>query len=479
MYSFGIIDANETPRDIGEGWIDSVTSIVGQWLKWEIEKRDLSLVEPQNADILFLVHAGAIDWTQNCRRYLKRAELEYRANNRVGPYVIAGGAVDVMPFTALEIADALAIGEAYNFVRAILDKVEAGGRLDIIRQWIIDYDHAIERTQISDIKRDNVRPWLLHEQPDEPLATPDRDVDWDSPPPVRNPDGVTRIVGSKGCWLKCKFCATTYRQPFQKNEDEQRILHKVGRMTDMGERVQIVTNDVASLPYLDRVSDYGRLSNQSLTIKGVSEEKYLKAIIRAGLKVARFGVEGLSERIRTAFGKPISNDRLLSILRFFHTNKRNSHMFYIINVPYEREQDWLEFREFYDNLRRVVDWGVCRLKYTAFVPAPPAPLARFVSPLNYSYKMDTLKEWQGYNAASRHILNIWGRREKSTLVDWSDVLQVPPQTLQDFVSETETTDLAPTLEDAYRLPWEIIGWPQTVEQRWHLGEVYKQHMEAS
>lgn len=41
-----------------------------------------------------------------------------------------------------------------------------------------------------------------------------------------------------------------------------------------------------------------------------------------------------------------------------------------------------------------------------------------------------------------------------------------------------TIDLAPTVEDAYYMPWEIIQWPLATAKRWHLSRSYMRYMGA-
>lgn len=470
MLRIGIIDAN----DKAAAGISGVTSIAGHWLTWEIERAGLTLADPAQADILLLVIASATDWPRLARSYLKRHRIQPDASKRQSrPYVIAGGAADAIPLTVLRIADALAVGEAYQFIRNVIGLVRHEATLDALRGWIEAYPHAIERAEIAAFHRDPDRPWLLATPPAKPLASPDTWVDWDEMPLVRGDDKVVRIVAEKGCWLKCKFCATTYRQTNRQNPNAERILSQIEKLNRRGERVQLVTNDVSNLDYFQQVPDHGQLAQQSLTLAGLRDPATFDAILRARPRIVRIGVEGLSPRLRQAFGKPMTREELIAMLVRLHDNKQMTHLFYIVGAPYEEADDWDEYRQFYADLALAIRWGVCRIKYTSFVPDPPTPLARFLPATHYVDRMAELKRWITRNAATRHSMSVWARQLTARIDDYATAYGVEKTIIQGLLRYDQTIDLAPNLDDAYRLPWEIIDWPLSVEKRWRLGESYK------
>ena len=199
MLELALVDANEKTNREYRG---IVSSVVGGWLRWECARAGVALVAPDKADVVLLVFAGALDWLAQCRAELRRQRIEPVARNRAGrPYVVAGGPCDAIPATALAVADALAVGEAYTFVRTLLAMVHSGCTLDELREWIALYPHAIERGQFEALRRDTERPWLLA-APAPPLASPDPYVDWMGVPPIRSDDKVVRVVAEKGCHCK-------------------------------------------------------------------------------------------------------------------------------------------------------------------------------------------------------------------------------------------------------------------------------------
>lgn len=465
-----MIDANEK---VNKQYAGLASSIVGAWLKWEVAQAGLELTKPSSADVVLLAYAGALDWLPECKSYLRQAGIETDAQRRGHkPYIIAGGPCDAIPFTVLSVADALTVGEAYNFVRQLLDKIKANCSLAHLRAWITEYPHAIERSQIEELQRDAVCPWLLTDVAPK-LAMPDTWVDW-AVPPVRSDDKVVRIVAEKGCHCKCLFCATTYRQTHRQNTDEAQVLGMLQTLKARGERVQLVSNDPMALPYFRRINT--KLDSQSFTIMEVSDDANRRALIRSGVGIARFGVEGISERIRKSFAKPIDNDKLLAILSELHAYKINTHLFFIVGVPYETKQDWAEFRSFYEQLSRTIRSGICRIKFTTFVNTPPAPLARYVPGNEYAQQMDGLRAWIGGNAASRHLVYVRGRGVDTHLVNIAEQLAMPAQDVARLIDDTQTLDLLPHETDAQRAIWEVVDWPISANKRWRMGSTYQRRI---
>lgn len=470
MLKVGLVDANERANPAYAG---ITASVISGWLVWEMGQAGVPVSDVKDADIVFLVYAGSINWVSNCRSYLRRAGIIADAEKRdCRPYIIAGGPVDATPFTALKIADALAVGEAYTFVRELLRLIADGADLAYLSGFIVDYPHAIERGQLLGLEVDPDAPWLL-KGPAPKLARPDNYVDW-SVPPIRSDDKVVRIIAEKGCHGKCVYCATTYRQEHVQNPNGYRVITLLEGLKAKGERVQLLSNDPMNLPYFRDIRT--RLDSQSFTILEVSDPENRAAIIRSGVGIARFGVEGLSERIRRAFGKPIASERLLEVLADLGAHKMDTHMFFITGAPGETHEDWLEFRAFYEQVTRTVKWGICRVKFTTFIPSPPAPLGRFVPDMAHEQETEDFRNWMFNNSVSRHLVNIFGRKSKTHYADVAEQLGITPELAAGLLQSPGTFDLAPTLEEARRMKHEVIEWPLSLEVRHKIGDVYKKRM---
>lgn len=261
MLKVSLVDANDRTAAV---YRDTPMSVVYGWLKWELARKGIEPCAASEADIVFLIHAGALDWLPKCRAELKRNGVEPMAARRAGaPFVIAGGQVATTPLTCLQVADAVVIGEGYRTVRRVLEIVRSGGEIPDVRRYLLEHPNALERSQVQGIGRDPERPWLMDCDPG-PLAEPDAWVDW-RVPPVKSDDRVVRVIGAKGCARKCLFCATSWCQKFQVNPNSEHVLGTLTKLAAAGERVQLVSNDPSQIPYYRLVKV--RLDSESYTVK--------------------------------------------------------------------------------------------------------------------------------------------------------------------------------------------------------------------
>lgn len=502
MLTIGIVDANSLSNQERTGLADpdipgksqgyeAPGAVVSGWLAWEAGKAgiELKVTEPATWDLVLLVFAGAKDYPLVCKRELRKRRIDPDPRTRERPYVITGGAVDATPLTALDVADAVALGEGFQFARALFNQVAGGATVQDIRTWIAAYPHAIERSQLKGIERDPARPWMLSKV-HEPLGSVDPVVDYDIPPIYS--DKVIRVIGSKGCHKKCAFCATTFRQAYTQNPDGPRVLREITAIRAKGRRAQLLSNDPADLPYFRELK--GRMDSESFTISELADDANRAAIIRNGIGIARFGVEGLSERIRAAFGKAVTNERILDVITDFASHHIGTHLFLIPGAPFEAQQDWDEFRDFFEQLTRRLarltsfdedeatgkvtrgTLAITRIKMTKFEPSPPAPLARFVPDTSYWARIEGFTEWLHGNATNRYVVPIWPRQPKQHVKDVADALNVPLPVAAQLTAGPGTFDLAPTLDEARRMPWELVAWPLSVEIRFKQAEVFKRRM---
>lgn len=472
MLRIAIIDANERAKKSANGHI---ASVVPHWLRWEIARSKIDISDVNNADIIFLAFAGSIDWRKGCTAELRKYGIDIDPEKRRGrPYIITGGSVDATPLTALSVADALAIGEGVTLVRSVLKMIKNGSTVRGIADYLREYPHSIERREVIEIDRDIARPWLLSDNAPK-IASPDNRVDWDIPH-TKSSDNVVRVIAEKGCHGKCLFCATTYRQTHQQSPNGDKIRHDISVLKNQGERVQIVSNDPMNLPWFPYIND--RLDSQSFTITEMANDANRNALIRNGIGIARFGVEGLSERIRRAFAKPIYPDKLLEILNDLHGHGINSHMFFISGAPYESQDDWDEFRSLYESASRVIQRGICRVKMTTFMPTPPAPLARYLPSPGFAELQSSAHRWIVGNAASRHMVFVKGRGIKAMVESVQEQYTISRDTAISLLYDNNQVDALPSINDALRAPWEIIDWPIRAEKRWKMAELYKSRMSA-
>lgn len=473
-----VIDANEVAS---KAWRGVTASVVGQWLKWECERAGVERVEPTAADVVFVAYAGALGWRKAIKRALTAAGIpasHRQRNPGAGPVVIGGGDVAAIPLVGLEAADAICAGEGVRFVRDLFASVSR--RADLM-PYLDGCPNVITRPKIPPM--DPVEPHLYAHEPHAQVI-PDWTVDWELPA-FESSDRVVRVIASKGCHKKCAFCATTYRQPYSVAPDGQRVHNTLNAAAKAGKRVQFVSNDPANIPWFTAMTEH--ISSGSFTIDEMRRPDVFEAIVKIRPKIVRMGVEGVSERIRQAFGKPIPTDEMVDIVGRLAAARVNWHLFIIAGAPYETDEDWAEFQAAIRRIRKAVNWGLHRIKITAFEPAPPAPLAIF-RPSDYQPRYDAFYDWMCNNCLSRRILYVGPHRTPEYAVACAEAIGVPSliKVAQEAARKCRTTPAAVRAvmpeclaadEATYRrLPWELVKWPLSPAQRLKVAEVYRKRM---
>ncbi len=473
VLKLAILDANQkTTKDIETG---TLSSVVGQWFKWEIENSGLSLSNPKEADVIFVVHSGVIQFVENVNGMLRHYGISSNVSSRgLSPYLITGGQIDVQPLTALRICNAVNIGEGYELVRLIMPYIKGGGDLKGLQQLVVDFPHAIEYTQTTSFSFDRDRPWLMTEEAPA-LATPSDLIDWWGVPLSISDDNVIRILTSKGCHGHCLFCATSWGQKYQYNPDWERLNRTIRQLSQRHMRYLLISNDPVALPYFTKLAGL-TLDSESVTLRELMKPEIFEKISKSRVKIIRIGVEGVSERIRQAVGKPIKHADLVdALVKLNNVYGYDSHMFFIAGLPGETEDDWLELRDLYKALAKKITYRLIRAKFTSFVSTPPAPLMRFVTSSAYNDRFETFYSWIIHNAANRHFLTIKPQMPKSLSRAISAMLYADREFIFNQIM-AGGVDMFPHISDLRRAPSELVGWKEPPELRWRAAETYKKRM---
>ena len=467
MLSIGLIDANIHAGGMKDD--ESPISIVGRWLEWELKRYGIILVSPDIADVLLIVFSGMIGFASSVKRQLTKV----RAN--LSAYKITGGAISANWPAAFLVCDALAVGEAYEFIREIGKIISGNGTVQDIKRFILEYPNAIEKGQVADIKRDSQKPWLLDRQY-EIVATPNSFIDWNVPP-IKPDDGVIRVIGSKGCHSKCLFCSTSFAQEYQYMPEQIALAEKIN-FFGHNHKVQLLSNDPADLHSFRLLKI--KLDSNSFTIKSLRNPDIFRSLLRSKSGMVRIGVEGVSERLRRAVGKPIMNDELFRIVLELADHKFHQQLFFISGLPFENDSDWLEMMEFNKRLAVELHSGLLRLKFTTYNPTPPAPLCRFVPPRSIFSRYQEFAKWRFENAVSRwmYIISGIGNRNKpgdtgNYGLALAELLNLSRAQADSLMQSDNVFDLAPTFDEFKRMPHNIIGWPIDASLRYRMTEIYK------
>lgn len=329
-----IMDSNYSrPEHIG---------LAASWLRWEIEKTKHELVLPTNAEIVF-VTASSQQAVADVRRCLKKID---RAKSKV----YLGGGCGYAPAIFDGMVDAVCCGEGKRFVRTVLSGDSVAG---LPEAWI-----SGEQRQVI----------------------PSQDFPWDCPP-IMHPDGVVRVFASRGCKHKCAFCQTGWERSFIPHPNVQDIQKQCADIMTAGYDFDLVTNDGGDINGIEKM--------RAVSIR-FDKLKKLLPLTRTTTKTVRIGVEGVSERIRLAVGKPVQNDELLSVSKDLLCAGINVRWFFVVGLPMERADDYLELYYLARQLKSF-DKGTVSTVFHAYIPQPATPLCVF--PVVDEY-WEPFEEWR-------------------------------------------------------------------------------------
>lgn len=185
-----------------------------------------------------------------------------------------------------------------------------------------------------------------------------------------------RIVElTRGCRQRCAFCLYSWAKPFRVGDTLA-----IRRAASCGDgRIRLVSGNSADHPDLERInadlSVYDRLNlSQDISLKQI--QRQLRDPEWAAPKLLRCGIDGQSERLRTAVMKPMRTDDFVdTIVQCSRRGSRRIVMYNIWGYPTEGPEDCSEYR---DALRRIgaeaqapLTMATC---WNAFIPIPQTPL---------------------------------------------------------------------------------------------------------
>jgi radical SAM superfamily enzyme YgiQ (UPF0313 family) len=205
------------------------------------------------------------------------------------------------------------------------------------------------------------------------LTDTSKSVIWNNSPmtPFRlDQKKIARIEIARGCKNKCKFCSISHLKSYRELS-----------MEDIYPLVSSAKAKVLSLfcPSPSQHSDRSNIDMMcySLNKKRVEIDMRLADISKyTGQSMPRFGMDGLSERIRKANNKPLSNDKIINTIDEFHSRgKRGIGFGMIVDLPGETREDWEEFYDTMNRLNNRIDDNdfVVKIVPCAFSPKPHTP----------------------------------------------------------------------------------------------------------
>jgi radical SAM superfamily enzyme YgiQ (UPF0313 family) len=299
-----------------------------QLLCWWFNKSGGKVVDrPEDADFLALSICSPDAYS-----VLTRAKQV--ANDLKKPLVV-GGIEGYVGATYLAWADYICVGEGFGLLQDLATSIDVRGTLE---------------------GRHNV----LYAARVEEQITPDYWVPWEFPV-FGQTKHTFRALGGRGCRHKCRFCMTSWVQPYQPLTPE-RIASTIAAVRKSGRknpRINFISND------------YG-FSNHcagSTTVKLFLEEEH-----KRWPQEIRLGIEGLTEARRRFFSKPIPDELISGAIQKAERVNVNLALFWIIGFPDDPSaREWAEkfILQFEPSASKR---PVVAHKWTFFEPSPHTPL---------------------------------------------------------------------------------------------------------
>jgi radical SAM superfamily enzyme YgiQ (UPF0313 family) len=317
------------------------------WLRWEAEQaRGVEMVDPESAEFLLC--------TVSSQQGVSRLRGELRSICNKSARVILGGGGCYAPAIFDPYIDVACVGEGARFVRTLFTD---------------GYDAACALPEA----------WVPGEKRE---VVPCGEFPWEIPP-LNNTDGTVRVFGARGCKYRCLFCQTGWEMGYRPNPNPTRLQAQIDYLARQGHRVAVVTNDGAE----EHARVRGQQEFVSMRLQNLRE---CMPLTRKQTKSVRIGVEGVSERLRHAVGKPVQNDELLSITLDLMAAGVGVRWFFIPGLPGETEADYDELRHLAREMHRAAK-GAVMMNFHAFIPQPATPLS--VLPLEDRY-WEPFDEWR-------------------------------------------------------------------------------------
>jgi radical SAM superfamily enzyme YgiQ (UPF0313 family) len=297
-------------------------------------KYELFQITPKTVRLVDLLLVSVFWWEHlySLAHWMRTAGVSKASQPR--PRIIIGGMNTFNPVPLLPYGDAVFIGEGDH----------AGDEI-----WSDSCPHLWDGSATS-------MPW--------------RSVD-DVPTYIleKPPKRISRIEIARGCRRSCKFCLVSAIKPYREVSYE-RISESLRRARHTA--VALFAPNPSAHSRYDDIHDLADRLGKRRCDTDVTFDKLGQ---RAGHYAQRFGLDGLSKRLRKSVRKKVSNEQLVEKARRMlrdYDGIVTIWFYVIVDLPGETEEDWLEFEDLFDQMSKLS--GADRLwlnpMSNAFMPMP-------------------------------------------------------------------------------------------------------------
>lgn len=244
---------------------------------------------------------------------------------------VGGGLVSYNPSPVRDIADLVCVGDGEEVAPAVLRQLAAGAPLaDLVAVpgvYVSSEDNQATWQQVRDVTATLRYPFHnTMNQPDDDSGVRQVRV------------AERRLEIARGCKSKCLYCGIGWTKAYRENsaEDIARVV------AEAPGAVKAYAPDPHSHSGWEDIEGAFREAGKHNQARDLAA----KTILSRGLGDTTghtMGIDGLSERIRTAFAKPLSPDRLVGLLEEANTKVGAVGIYMILDAPGETDADYIEW----------------------------------------------------------------------------------------------------------------------------------------
>jgi len=262
----------------------------------------------------------------------RRMGLPMRADQRDenAPLVVFGGQTSFAPEPIAPFADIVALGDGEltgNHIGQLLD--EGMTKEDIMATVCTTVGFYVPQIHMPEDYR--FRRWEMPNH--EPI------IIWPGDEGEKSPT----VEVARGCQSKCAFCPIGWAGGTYREGDLTTLQTELQTIAKRRARVNLFAPDYSSVSYvsdLDRFAESLGCKNAGLDARLDKAEKHMG---KGGtVKRFSFGIEGLSDRLRKAIGKPLKFDKITEVMS--RLEGVTIKWYVIIGLPGETKDDFAEFK---------------------------------------------------------------------------------------------------------------------------------------
>lgn len=272
------------------------------------------------------------------------------------PLVAFGGQICISPAPIARVADVIALGDGELTAAGLADAIGRMGDKRRVLEWAAAwqgyYVHG-KSTELRRVETSAIVPRLMSRS-------------------VRSGTPVIEIA--RGCRSKCAFCSIGWAGGTYREADPGAVAREIGKAPRGA--LNLYAPDYSSVTGIDAIDRAVSVARCRQTGTDARLDRAATQARRAGItRNLSVGLEGVSERLRRAVGKPMSHDEIVGAIRDVQAaGTKIAKLYFIAGLPGETPADWGELRQLLTELRGV-DLHLT-ITTTLLQPTPHTPLER-------------------------------------------------------------------------------------------------------